>query len=47
VLILGPFSVMLLALVLTGLVFWRHSANISRLRAGTEPKVGQKKPAEG
>ncbi|MEQ6248909.1 glycerol-3-phosphate 1-O-acyltransferase PlsY [Sulfitobacter sp. HNIBRBA3233] len=28
--------------LLTLLVFWRHRANIARLRAGTEPKIGQK-----
>lgn len=28
------------------LIFWRHRANIARLRAGTEPKMGQKKEAE-
>ncbi|TDK43772.1 glycerol-3-phosphate 1-O-acyltransferase PlsY [Antarcticimicrobium luteum] len=27
---------------LTLLVFWRHRANITRIRAGTEPKIGQK-----
>ena len=31
-----------LGVILAGLVYWRHSANISRLRAGTEPKIGQK-----
>jgi glycerol-3-phosphate acyltransferase PlsY len=30
------------ALVLAGLVFWRHRANIQRLRAGTEPRIGNK-----
>ncbi len=28
--------------LLTLLIFWRHKSNISRLRAGTEPKIGQK-----
>lgn len=32
----------LLAAVLAAIVFWRHSANIARIRAGTEPKIGQK-----
>lgn len=27
---------------IAALVFWLHRANIARLRAGTEPKVGQK-----
>ncbi|MDT8328648.1 MAG: glycerol-3-phosphate 1-O-acyltransferase PlsY [Roseovarius sp.] len=31
-----------LAFVLTLLVFWRHRSNIARLKAGTEPKIGQK-----
>lgn len=33
-----------LALTLTliaGIVWWRHSANIARLRAGTEPRIGK------
>lgn len=33
----------LFAFVLAALIFWRHSANIARLRAGTEPKIGAKK----
>lgn len=28
--------------ILTILVFWRHRENIKRIRAGTEPKIGQK-----
>lgn len=31
-----------LGIVLTILVFWRHRANISRIKAGTEPKIGHK-----
>ena len=31
-----------LAALLAALVFWRHSANIARLRAGTEPRIGKK-----
>ncbi|MGZ2256709.1 glycerol-3-phosphate 1-O-acyltransferase PlsY [Roseobacter sp. A03A-229] len=31
-----------LAIALTLLVFWRHRANIARLRAGTEPTIGGK-----
>ena len=27
------------------LLFWRHSENLQRIRAGTEPKIGQKKDA--
>jgi len=29
-------------LAITVLVFWKHSANIGRLLAGTEPRIGQK-----
>ena len=31
-----------LCVLLTIIVFWRHRANITRIRAGTEPKIGQK-----
>ncbi len=41
-LMLGRSDMVVLTLVLTGLVFWTHRANIERLRAGTEPKIGQK-----
>lgn len=40
--LLGYQSVALLAAVLAAVVFIRHSANINRLRTGTEPKIGQK-----
>lgn len=39
--IFGPQSMILLALALAALVWIRHSANIKRLMAGTEPKVGK------
>lgn len=32
----------LLGVVLTLLIYWRHRANIRRIRAGEEPKIGQK-----
>src|SRR5262249_33108935 len=32
--------------VLAALIFWRHRANISRLVAGVEPKIGSEKKAE-
>lgn len=32
-------------LLLAVLIFFRHSANIERLRAGTEPRIGEKKDA--
>lgn len=40
---LGYGQAMVLGVLLTLLIFWRHRANISRLRAGTEPKIGAKK----
>lgn len=30
-----------LGAILTLLIFWRHRANIQRIKAGTEPKIGQ------
>ena len=38
---LGYGYILLLGIALTILVFWRHRANIHRVRAGTEPKIGQ------
>ena len=34
--------IFILSVALTLLIFWRHRSNISRLRAGIEPKIGQK-----
>jgi len=42
VIVMGYGSGLVLCLCLTVIVFWRHRANISRIRAGTEPKIGQK-----
>lgn len=39
----GKGGMLVLGIALTLLVYWRHRANITRLRAGTEPKIGQKK----
>jgi len=39
---LGEGRMLLLGVVLTLLVYYRHAANIQRLRAGTEPKIGKK-----
>lgn len=36
-------SLLVLALILTVLVYVRHSANLSRLKAGSEPRIGRKK----
>lgn len=41
VLILTDSSTFALSIVLTLLVYWRHSANLARIKAGTEPKIGQ------
>ncbi|MDW3117579.1 glycerol-3-phosphate 1-O-acyltransferase PlsY [Roseovarius pacificus] len=39
---LGQGKMVVLGFVLMLLIFWRHRANIARLKAGTEPKIGQK-----
>jgi acyl phosphate:glycerol-3-phosphate acyltransferase len=39
---LGKPHALLLGVILTLLIFWRHRANISRIRADTEPKIGKK-----
>ena len=39
---LGHGRLMILGVILTLLVYWRHAANIARLKAGTEPKIGKK-----
>ena len=41
--VFGRGEMLLLIVVLTLLVYIRHAANIARLRAGTEPKIGRKK----
>lgn len=38
----GEGRMLALGVVLTLLVYYRHAANIQRLRAGTEPKIGKK-----
>jgi glycerol-3-phosphate acyltransferase PlsY len=43
VLVLGQSQMLLLVMLLAALVFWRHAANIARLRAGTEPRIGARK----
>ncbi|MFZ1467394.1 MAG: glycerol-3-phosphate 1-O-acyltransferase PlsY [Paracoccaceae bacterium] len=35
---------LLLVLILTILIYVRHAANLGRMKAGTEPKIGRKKP---
>jgi glycerol-3-phosphate acyltransferase PlsY len=39
---MGHGAMTWLLLSLAVLIFLRHSANIARLRAGTEPRIGQK-----
>lgn len=40
--LLGHDYVAILAVLIAGLVYYKHSANIARLKAGTEPKIGGK-----
>ncbi|ROU02560.1 glycerol-3-phosphate 1-O-acyltransferase PlsY [Histidinibacterium lentulum] len=42
-LVLGRGDLVLLAVVLAALVFWRHGENLIRLRAGTEPRIGSRR----
>lgn len=42
VMVLTNGSTFGLGIVLTLLVYWRHSENISRIKAGTEPRIGSK-----
>ncbi|WP_299648148.1 glycerol-3-phosphate 1-O-acyltransferase PlsY [uncultured Tateyamaria sp.] len=41
-LFLGYPEGLFLGVILTLLIFWRHRENIRRIKAGTEPKIGQK-----
>jgi glycerol-3-phosphate acyltransferase PlsY len=43
ILFLSDGSLLLLSLILTILIYVRHSENLKRLKAGTEPKIGAKK----
>ena len=40
----APWPYIVYSILSLALVLWRHKANIVRLRAGTEPRIGQKKP---
>ena len=40
--VLGRGELVWLMVVLAVLIYWRHRANIARLRDGTETKIGQK-----
>ena len=41
-LLMGKGQIAAAALFMAALIFWRHKENISRLLAGTEPKIGRK-----
>jgi len=41
VMMLTNGSTFALGIVLTLLVYWRHSGNVARIRSGTEPKIGK------
>lgn len=41
--VLNSGHVLILGILLTVLLFVRHRANIQRIKAGTEPKIGEKK----
>ena len=41
VVVLTDGSTFILGIILTLLVYWRHSANVARIKAGTEPKIGK------
>lgn len=40
--LLGRTDMVVTGVLLAALIWWRHSANLARLRAGTEPKIGKK-----
>ena len=40
--LLGYGDAVVLGMALAVLILWRHRGNIARLRAGTEPRIGQK-----
>jgi len=41
----GAGRLALLAFVLTLLIYLRHAGNLRRIKAGTEPRIGQRQPA--
>jgi glycerol-3-phosphate acyltransferase PlsY len=41
-LFMARLDMLVLATLLTVLVYWRHKENLERIKAGTEPKIGQK-----
>ncbi|MGB7244773.1 MAG: glycerol-3-phosphate 1-O-acyltransferase PlsY [Sulfitobacter sp.] len=43
VILTGNGSGLVMTAILTLLILWRHRGNLSRIKAGTEPRIGQKK----
>jgi acyl phosphate:glycerol-3-phosphate acyltransferase len=43
IIVLSDGSILILTLILTVFVYMRHAENLKRLKAGTEPRIGQKK----
>lgn len=41
--LLGQGQIFILTVILVGLIIWRHKDNISRLKTGTEPRIGGSK----
>ncbi|WP_298850749.1 glycerol-3-phosphate 1-O-acyltransferase PlsY [uncultured Ruegeria sp.] len=41
VLVLTNGQTFILGIILTLLIYWRHSTNVARIKAGTEPKIGK------
>ena len=41
-LFMGKGDALILGVILTLLIYWRHRENIRRIRAGTEPRIGRK-----
>ena len=44
---LGAFALMPLLIAIALLIVWKHRGNIARMRAGIEPKIGQKVAVSG
>jgi glycerol-3-phosphate acyltransferase PlsY len=39
---MGAPTALFMGIILTLVVYWRHRANLARIREGTEPKIGKK-----
>ncbi len=39
---LGDWAMAVIGAIMVALIYWKHSANIARLLAGTEPRIGEK-----